>query len=290
MIKVNKLKSGIYAVLGSPTTLIVQDSGIVYVIDAGINRERALSIREYVLSRLGSNIKLLFSHAHPDHICAADIFEAPSYINKKEYSVAASRVLRECLEFGARAPKGFYSLSCGNLEISGTFDDFFKVGSIEGIPLPGHSPGHTGFAVRGMLYAADTIFGDRLLNRVGIPFLPDHTTALNSMNKLYDFVDQGFTLVLSHGPLVKGDKARSLISMNIERVSKCRKLILEYLIKPRTVTELTYLVSTDLGVELTPELISLNEVTIKSLLSELSDEGIVEADLSDRGLIWFKRK
>ena len=97
-----------------------------------------------------------------------------------EYSFALSDVLRQTYVFGARVPEGFLTLRSRSLKHGDVvpFSPPMKFDEIEVIPLPGHSAGMVGYLIGKVIYAGDAVFGDRLIRKVGLPFLPDLVSAL----------------------------------------------------------------------------------------------------------------
>jgi len=281
---IRKVKSGIYIAIGSPTTMIIPDEDAVYIVDLGYNVDRAKSIINYVNKKYNKSIKFIFSHSHPDHISNPKITIGEKYIHIYEYSIANSTLLKEILLYGAKAPKDQFTLPINNLEIDYPFNWNDNIGPIELIPLPGHSPGHTGFKFKEAIYVADAFFGDKLIRRVGIPFYSDHREALNSMRKLLEYAKNNYFLILSHGPIIRGERAKELIERNIKVLMNLKRKVLEKLVKPMTLNELTYKLTSELALEITSELLLLNEVTIKSIISELIDENKVEFQITNNGL------
>lgn len=60
-----------------------------------------------------------------------------------------------------------------DLTVSGLVKPGDKIGTIEAIALPGHTFGHLGYCIDGVLYAGDAVFGDPVLAKYGVPYLMD---------------------------------------------------------------------------------------------------------------------
>ena len=282
-----KLRSKVYVEPGSPTALIVFDDEY-YIVDPGVDTRRARRIYEFVRDQGYDEGKVVFTHAHPDHIGAANVFSSPTYAHVYESSVAESNVLRETLVYGARASSKLISIRSNDVKITNTFrweQEF--LGPLTIVSLPGHSQGQSGFIVDDIFYVGDAMFGDRLISNVGLPFFPDHREALNTLNVIREYIVDGYRLVISHGPIVKGEKAINLLQENINAILRAKRYILELLqVKPRTVQELTLLATKRYATTVSSELLLLNEVTVKSIISELVDENVVEPMITENGLTW----
>ena len=288
--RVRRVDKGTYLFLGSPASLLHIDGDTAYIVDPGMDPERASEMVSFISSKEVERVEVILTHAHPDHVGTAGMFGGNVHIHRLEYSVALSSVLRECMVYGARAPRGLISIRCEDISPTDTYEWGGVLGPFRLIPLPGHSPGHTGLKLEtGVFYAGDAIFGDRLLDRVGVPFCPDYSSTIESMERVEEEVRSGDVLILSHGPVVKGDKALLLIESNRSRLKAVKATILEALEKPRSVPELTYMVTRRFAGDITAELLVHNEVTVKGVLSELMDEGLVEPRVGENGLLWAKR-
>lgn len=216
----------------------------------------------------------------------------------KEYSTALSSVLREAYVYGAKAPSDLLRLKAPDL----SFNELIpytppkSFDGIEAVPLPGHSPGMVGYSLRDqVLYAADSVFGDRLIAKVGVPFFLDHVSALERMNTLKEYVRDGFTIVPSHGPIVKGEKALKLIEANVSSIVRVRDVVIDLLMSSGasgiTSQEPAFRVAREFAsIEPTPELLILNEITIKSILSELVDEGLADMEVGNKGVVRTARR
>ncbi len=293
-----RLRNDVVLFLGSPSSLAVIEEDHALVIDPGIGAGRGAAILNHLRSRYGvSQGQVLITHAHPDHIAEASQIPWGKHIPGKEYSTALSSVLREVYVYGARAPKDLLRLKAPDLSHD-ELTPFNPPRSFEGVkavPIPGHSPGMVGYAVRDqVLYAADSVFGDRLIAKVGVPFYPDHVRALESMNTLKEYVREGYTIVPSHGPVVKGDRALKLIEANTSSLKKVRDAVIGLIrssgASGMTSQELASRVTRMFAsMEPSPELLVLNEVTVRSILSELVDEGLAEMEVGNKGVVWVPR-
>ena len=289
--KPRKIGGGLLLIPGSPSTLIKPLGGNAVVVDPGYGENRCYVIRN-ALKQLGLDVEaVILTHGHPDHLAEAGCLDAPIYAHRFELSIVENGLLRETVVYGARLPRTVYSIRAEDLRVSETFEWGEKLYGFETLALPGHSPGHTGLLDREArtIYVGDAFFGDRLMDRVGIPFAPSHEEFLESIEKLRPFVGQGYKFVLSHGPIVDGRRALRLLDHTAGKVREAEKLVVELLGgKPLSLPRLSFEVTRRLSSAEAPgpELLLLNEVTLKSIVSKLVNEGLAEPVVVEGELRW----
>ncbi len=282
-----KLGKGVLLLPGSPTTILVPSDDGYYVIDPGSKRNRSGLLSS-------KRIKgILITHCHSDHVLAA------AYIKDGGEGVYAPAVescsikhtgLRSFTTFGGVPPKTSLLFEVVGVEVNHQFDPPFEIGTLEALPLPGHTYGQVGYSGKGFLYAADSLFGDRLLKRVVIPYHQDHGEALKTLHMLRERYREFKKIVPSHGPVVEGGKARELIDLNIKHLKKLERKILDLLSRDLTVEELTLRIIREGGGKPTPRSLLLGSITLKSILSSLHSDGKVEPRISDKGIAWSRSR
>ncbi len=284
-----KLDEGIFLYPGSPSTLIILENDGVILIDPGRGKERHKDLMRES-RRMGVGIKAqLLTHAHSDHIEACRKINAPVYAHRFEFSIAESPILRELATFGSRVSGDeFKQYLTGELKVHAVFEWGDEPLGVKTIRLSGHSPGMTGFLKGNVLYAGDSIFGDRLIKAVGIPYFTDYDEFLKSLEKVRDFAEKGYTIVPSHGPVVKGEKAIELTDFNIKRAREVESLVLESIATPKSVDEITLEVMEHYGVAATLSSITLNMIPVRAILNSLCRRGLAKA-IVKKGLM-FRRK
>ena len=124
-----------------------------------------------------------------------------------------------------------------------------------------------------------------------MPYFFDHRQGLESMNKLLEYAEKGFKLVLSHGPVVQDEEAVSLVERNILAIQQVRQLILEELEEREgCVSEIASRILKRLAAACDATSIVLAERTVRSVLAEAFEEGIAEPLVRGDKLVWqFKR-
>ncbi|WP_156315738.1 hypothetical protein [Aeropyrum camini] len=136
------------------------------------------------------------------------------------------------------------------------------------VPLPGHTPGQTGVETPdGVLYAADSIFGERVLQAYAVPYHSNPCQALETLTSLQDMVNRLEVIVPSHGKPVKGEEAQRLLEMNIERLEDAWAALMEELSRaPAPVGLLASKLMKRYGAEATPTLAILVETAVRGYI------------------------
>jgi len=280
------LGKGIQLLPGSPATLFVPWDDGYYVIDPGSSESRTKDI-----ASVGKIKGVLLTHFHSDHVLAAKglTSEEGIYAPIIEAGGVESIGLRRAISFGGYAPEGLiYHVKAVSVKVDHVFRPPHKIGPLEAIPLPGHNYGQVGYLTEdGLLYAADSLFGDKLLKSAGIPYYQNYREALETLRYLREHARDYRKIVPSHGPVVEGRRAEELLDFNIEVVEALPDKVMSTLISGgRTAEQITYKILGEEGAKITPSSIILSSVTVKSVLAHLYEEGKVSVEADERGLVW----
>ena len=275
-----KLGEDLYLYPGSPSTMIKIFEGKAFLIDPGNGSKRHKDLRREV-RKIGVEIKfLLATHGHADHISIVPRLEKPLFVHRFEFSVVESPLNRELLTFGSKAPKGFLVYQFEReVKAHAVFEWGEELFGLKTLKLNGHSPGMTGFLDEdnGVLYAGDSFFGERLIRNIGVPYLVDVQLFKNSITQLKNYVNDEFLIIPSHGRSVKGEEALEILDFNLKRIEETEEKILKFLKEPLSISELSYRLANDFGVNITPQALALNQVPIRAFIAELYNSGKIEA-------------
>lgn len=280
---------------GSPSTLLASCDGEVYVVDPGHGRKRAKQVAREV-SKLGAGrVTFVVTHFHSDHhtalaqglldqlggaVVAAPRLDAPA---------VRDPLLRVALTFGYPLPRGSRLLTYDPLpvRVDLELDPPARLGPLELLPLPGHTPGQVGVvAPDGTLYAADSLFGDRVLARYGAPYHFDPCTALDTLERLRDSLGRFEAVQPSHGPLAKAGEAEALVDANIKVVSELIDHVREALRRGYTLDEATRHVAKSMKAPGEPGLLLLVQATVRGAIACLQARGEAEAAPEDGLIRW----
>ncbi len=284
----DKLGDNTYILRGSPSTLIYDDGDLVYIVDPGHGRKRAKQLSKHVDSFSKPHV-ILITHYHSDHYSLLSLGRLKGRIAASDIDEPAIRNarIRIALTFGlplmADDPLLLYEAS--EVEVDVTVKPGSRLGPLKLIPLPGHTLGQIGvLSPDGILYAADSLFGDKVLGNYGVPYHLDPCMALESLKSLYKLVDSISALVPSHGPLASGDNMYRLIELNIERLEDAWRLISELLSEPLSISQLAGRLASNYNVDLSPPILLLLETAIRGYLACMRDQ--VEVVVEGAMLKW----
>lgn len=278
---------------GSPPTLVRVINRTAYIVDPGFSEERGLNLKN-LLNKLDiKEILVILTHSHNDHIQATPYLD-PSYIYAPPLEIPQIRYskIRNYVSYGFIYTKGLSLLEGENIELCEPLEPRKSYGGFIPIKLPGHTFGHYGILTEdNILYVSDALFGDKLINKVGIPFVEDHKAFLNSLDEILDLSRIAEIIVLGHGPKITDKKhLRNLINLNKKRIEDIKKKILGFLSEEAMHVEVIVSKLLDIyGTKITLTSLLLSKPLVKSILSELYEENIIEPVYKE-GLLKWKAK
>ena len=259
-----ELRKGIKLLRGSPNTLIAGR----YVVDPGQPAERAAEI----VAEVGNTPVVLLTHFHADHLTATPE-GAEVYAPWGEELFVSSVKARLFFTHGVYTENAVYK---GNdLKVAGLVEPGDRVGPFEVVPLPGHTFGHVGLYAEGVLYAGDALFGEKVLEKYGVPYLMDVDAFLASLERIKSLEPE--MLVMGHGPVAASRRRIvEMIETNRAAVERAVKLVVDAL--PGDLTAVSVRVIKASAAEHGWENVLLTMTTVRAVLSKLSREGRVYID------------
>ncbi|ARM74833.1 MBL fold metallo-hydrolase [Acidianus manzaensis] len=254
-----KIAKDIEVLPGSPNTLVYDNR---VVIDQG-GKNSSVNINAETQ---------LATHGHMDHIAGLFKQAKIKYLPKEDYW-SLNIIGRRMMTYGFSSKNSnlfTYDLIKDNLT------DSFNDSEIEKISLPGHTPGHTVYIIQGTIYCGDAFFGQKVLEHFVFPFYVDFWNAMDSLEKLKEIAKGLDNIIISHGPVFPKKKMLELIDYNLsyaqKLVSEIKDLIKE---KEMTAEEIVIRIMENRGKdEIDPTSVLLNEITAKSILSQIAEAKI----------------
>ena len=287
-------------VRGSPATLIVWCEGpTAFVVDPGHGRKRAKQLAKK-LSQAGEVVFFL-THHHSDHHAslAEGLLDTLSEQKVNSRVVATSTDAPAVRDPRLRVLATFsYPLHPGSptlpfrapsVRVDAEVEPPEGLGPLQLIPLPGHTLGQAGvIAPDGTLYAADAVFGERVLERYGTPYHLDPCTALESLSQIEKVLPRLEALQPSHGPKLPAGEAVGLLDANRAAIERMLDIVLEEASKsPLSASQAAASVSKRMGAQYEPGMLMLVEATVRGALACLHAKGLLEpVATGSGGLVW----
>ncbi|MFP3213456.1 MAG: MBL fold metallo-hydrolase [Thermoproteus sp.] len=259
-----ELRKGVVLLKGSPNTLVVGR----YVIDPGNPAERSAEI----LKAAGERPTVLLTHHHADHLSATPE-GAEVYAPWGEEILVSNTRARLFFTHGFYVPDAAYVGR--DLKVAGLVRPGDKIENVEAVDLRGHTFGHMGYLVEGVLYAGDAVFGEMVLKRYGMPYLNDVDLFTASLDRIESLEPE--VLVMGHGPVAGSRKRiKELVEANKSAVEKAVALVESML--PGEPTEIAVRALKQLGAERSWENVVLTSVIVRAILTKLAAEGRAHPD------------
>ncbi|AFZ70357.1 Zn-dependent hydrolase, glyoxylase [Caldisphaera lagunensis DSM 15908] len=287
------IKGNTFLYKGSPATLFYKDEeNNVYIIDPGQGSKRPKELKS-MLNKLNPKKSIAFiTHYHSDHIAVLGEGFSVNEIVVSEIDAPAVRdpSLRALLTFGYMLNHEdnilpFKAKAINPTKLIGKDQNTY--GPLQLIPLPGHTQGQLGVITPdGVLYAADSLFGDKVLTKYGIPYHQYPCKSVESLNLILNMLSKVDIIVPSHGPIVNSSEASQLIESNIKKITEIEEEIKKLLVEPMCLSSITQkLTSIYKSEEPSIGAYLLAENTIRGYISCLRQQGLIEA-INDNNIKW----
>ncbi len=284
-----QLAEDTFLVKGSPAALAYLEGNTLYIIDPGHGSGRVKSLGKLIRDIKPSETVAIITHYHSDHLEV--VSRKPQWFNRvlaprPDAPGVVSGVYRLAMTFGYPLDPGDPYLVFPAPDIEGVeaFEPGGRIGPLETIHLPGHTPGQVGVITpSSVLYGADAIFGTGVLQRYALPYHRDPCIALESLDRIEGLGVE--TLVPGHGPVTKSNDIPVLVDANKSKIQETLARVQAILAeRPHSMDELLARV-VDKPAE-TPGLHMLLEQILRGTLLCLSRQGMVGALVEGGILKW----
>jgi len=268
---------------------IVKAGSYYFIIDAGIDKDKAKKIKKIIDSIGVSPNFLILTHHHADHTGGARALK--EFYNLKVLSSRFEKVfienpILEPLYLSQGANPKDEMLSKWVLSSSVSVDlteDSINYEDISFIDLSGHSIGMIGVKVKNYVFSSDAFFSKEVLDKYIVPYFFDFDSFLNKMEFLktlsFDYI------VPSHGKLLSKEESIDVINYNIKRLNEIKEKILNILETEKTLCEIMKALNIDFHDEIVYTLV---ESSIKATLNSLTKNKNVLSFLRN-GVLLYKK-
>lgn len=293
--ELQKVSDSIYYIPGAINIGVIKNGKHAVLIDTGLDKNSGRLIRKTLESE-GLTLKVIINtHSHADHFGGNDYLVrnlgAEVYAPKIESGIIENPILEPIYLFHganpiknlrnkfvlAKASMVHHVLEHGKTCIN---DKVMEI-----IPLPGHSFNQIGVLIDDVLFCADTVFSEKIIEKYKVPVVQDvgsHIKSLETLSKSrYSFY------IPSHTK--PSEDITLLIQKNSNTVDETLNIIFDMLDEPRTTTEIQSQLCNTFGLNLSVvQQYYLVHTTIMAYLSHLYEGKKIMIKLEDNTLNWIK--
>ncbi len=263
------------------------------LIDTGLDKDSGRKIRK-VLEAEGLKLEAIINtHSHADHFGGNDYLarnlKAEVYAPSIESGIIQNPILEPIYLFHGATPirnlrNKFvlakpspvdHIIGPGRLEVIGL--------EVEIIPLPGHCFNQVGVLVDNVLFCADTVFSERVIDKYRVPVVQDVKSHLETLERMNGMEHDMF--IPAHTKPVEDIK--ELVAKNIDTTQGIIDDIKGLLDEPKTTEGLMSELCTGYGLDLTVvQHYYLIHMTVMAYLGYLYDEKQVDIEMEGNLLRW----
>jgi glyoxylase-like metal-dependent hydrolase (beta-lactamase superfamily II) len=212
----------------------------VVLVDSGRNFQEAEALRRILIERKLAVAAIINTHGHADH-CGGNAYFKSAYPDLRIFATSEEQIF---IENPAGSPlhlcggdppmemlNDIYIVMKSNVtdEIPFTEHDVEIAGiKLHILPLPGHTSGMIGVKTQdSVLYVGDSILGQSLLKKYGVPYFTDIVMARETFEKLRKEVPLNTFFVLAHGGRLASAKIPPLVDEHINQLREIELFILD---------------------------------------------------------------
>ncbi|RKD30023.1 MBL fold metallo-hydrolase [Thermohalobacter berrensis] len=276
---------------------VIKSNNGVILIDTGLDDDTGKKILK-VLDKAGMNpVAIINTHSHADH-CGGN-----SYIKKnKGVKVYAPEVEAEIIGNPYFEPFFLFSgadpikdlknkfLMAKPTKVDEIIDREKEILTVDGVELriaslPGHFINQIGILVDDVLFCADSVFSEKILNKHKIPFHVDINKQKETLEKLKKIKCKYY--IPAHGELT--DDITNLVDVNMKAINSIEETLLKLLSSKKTTDELLNGIFNYLRLKLkTSQQYYLMRTSIMAYLSHLYNHKKIEMKI-ENNIVYWKR-
>ena len=278
-------------VLEGPTNIgFFEEKGDVLLVDSGNDKESGRKINKILKEKNWRLKGIINTHSNADHIGGNDYLQrnlgCEIYAAETEKAFIESPVLETSFLWGGREigelrNKFFQARPSRVTEIIDQSREW-KSG-IRIIPLEGHFFQMIGLKTPDeILFAADSLFGEDVLDKYKIPFIYDVAAYRSSIIRVRE--EKARFVVPSHGPI--SGNITETADRNLKRVDEIEESLLAILEEESSFDRILKRLCDRFGILLNGGQYALIGSTVRSFLSYLADAGLAEYRFRDNLMLW----
>jgi glyoxylase-like metal-dependent hydrolase (beta-lactamase superfamily II) len=278
---------------GAVNVGVIKSGAEATIIDTGLDKDSGRAIRK-ALEDEGLNLRAIINtHSHADHFGGNDYLVrnlgAEVYAPEVEAGIIQNPILEPLYLFHGAAPISslrnrfvlakpssvHHILQPGKTTITGA--------ELEIVALPGHSLNQGGVLCDGVLFCADTVFSERVIDKYRVPVVQDVGSHLKTLEALRE---TGHSLYVP-GHTAPTENIAALADRNLETTKNILRDVYGILEEPRTSEQVQAQLCAACGLDLdVVQQYYLIHTTVMAYLGHLHEEKKITAELKGNTLRW----
>ncbi len=289
--ELKKIVEDVYYIHGRTNVgVIVRDDWCILV-DTGLDEDQGRRIVNIVRDA-GLNIKYIFNtHSHADHIGGNSIIlkrsEAIVVAPSIESYFIENPVLEPIFLYGSYPPESlrdkFYMAKPSRVDkvISEGVDEELDLSYVS---LLGHSFNMYGLVASDVFFIGDALFPENLVEKFSVLY---HFNVREAVKTLYRLKEANHKYYVPCHFEPTSDIGK-VIEVNLNSIEKVRKLIEEHTLSKISMEELFSIILSEFKLELSPQMYFLYSSALKSYISWLVDEKVIDGRFENGRLYLFR--
>jgi len=272
--------------------LFIKDNKAI-LIDSGNDKEAGRQILKLLKNKNLELSLIINTHSHADHIGGNEFLQKRTNCSIAATAMEASFIGNPILEstvlnggFPHRRLRNKF-LMAKNSTVTDIIPNNSPIldTSLKALPIPGHFLDMIAIQTPdSVLFTADSVISKEILSKYHIHFLYDVKTHFETLEMLKNRTDTLF--VPSHGKPVSLSEFRDLVEYNKYKIKENIDVVLKLAFKKITSEEILAKISNHYNIELNANQYVLIFSTVRSILSYLLDENMVDVTYSSGQMLW----
>lgn len=272
--------------------LYVKDNEVI-LIDSGSDKEAGRQILKILKEKNWKLSLIVNTHSNADHIGGNEFLQKRTDCRIAATAMEAALIENPVLEstilnggFPHKRLRNKFLLAKAS-SVTDTISNSEPIlnTSLNAVPLPGHFLGMIAVQTPdNVLFTADSIISDEILSKFHIHFLYDVRAHFETLEMLKNRKDELF--VPSHGKPVGPGEFKALVEFNEHKIRENIDVVLDSAATGTTSEEILALVCGHYGIELNANQYVLISSTVRSILSYLLDEKLLDVSYNSDRMLW----
>lgn len=262
----------------------------VTLIDSGNDKEAGKRVNKILKENNWELKTIINTHSNADHIGGNNYLQRNTnceiYASKVESALIEYPELEKAFLWGGYEVKELRNkFFCAKESVVTKTIEFHEIvsGFLEVIPLKGHFFNMIGIKTEDHIcFLADSLFGKNIIDKYGLPYIYDIKEFIKTLQTIAKMDCKYF--VPSHGTVVTS--IDELVSINLKVVERTENFLLELLKREMSFEVILQEFCNKNSIKLNPGQYALVGSTIKSFLSYMAEDNLIEYFFENNMMLW----